>query len=122
MKSNKVIYENAQWKLEAGENGWIFVEKSDNSYHEYWCYVSEIMANANLFHHVSGKTWCDVDLWSDVCRKAAELSPYKPKYDLGEKTKLAQKLKDQDRRSQKESLEVARLKGTRLLKPSEICD
>jgi hypothetical protein len=122
MKTNKVIYENAQWKLETDGNEWFFVEKCAKTYQAYWCYVFEVMLHGCSFQHVSEKMWCDVGMWADVCRKASELSPHKLGYDLDEEVQLAQKIKERNKRAQKINSEVARIKGIRLLKPSEISD
>jgi hypothetical protein len=122
MRSDKVIYENSQWKLVNDGNEWVFVEKCDKTHQAYWCYIFEVMAHDYSFQHVAEKMWCDVEMWSDVCRKACELSPHKLGYDLDEETKLAKKIKERNKRAQKINLNTARAKGTRLLKPSEISE
>jgi len=122
MKQEKIIYENSQWKLINDGNEWLFVEKCDKNHQVYWCYVFEVMAHDYSFQHVAEKTWCDVALWSDVCRKASELSPHKLEYNIDKEMELARKNEDRDNRAQKTNLNTARVKGTRLLKPSEISD
>jgi hypothetical protein len=119
---DNVLYENLQWKLVNNGSEWFFEQIPHDGTQPYWCYVSEVMMHDYSLGHVAEKTWCDVGLWSDVCRSAAELSPHKPEYDLEAELEKVARRKAVDDENRRINARTAKDRGRRFLKPSEIAD
>lgn len=92
MSSREVKYENAQWRLTATKKMWFFETRFGPKNGTYEMAVSYVMGDDDMLEHIAFKKWCNMDTWFDVCRKAAELSPWKPSYDLEKKF---QEIKDE---------------------------
>jgi hypothetical protein len=77
--SEKILYQNNQWKLLFWGNTHFIEAKHP---YPYWRYAKELRFDKNIIEHIGEKNWCDLENLIDVVVNAIKILGITPEYDI----------------------------------------